>query len=51
MTEREIKLKSYKDCDKANQLDKIIEYLEKNEINTDSLKKKYKKNIKNNKLI
>ena len=43
MTEREIKLKNYKDCDKANQLDKIIEYLEKNEINTDSLKKNIKK--------
>ena len=43
MTEREIKFKNYKDCDKANQLDQIIEYLEKNEINTDSLKKNIKK--------
>ena len=42
---------NHKNCLEANQLDNKINYLEKNEINLDSLKKDHKEFIKNNKLI
>ena len=42
---------NHKNCLEATQLDNKINYLEKNEINLDSLKKDHKEFIKNNKLI
>ena len=49
--ERESKFKNYENFNKPNHFDNIIKYLEKNEINTDSLKKGYEEFIKNNELI
>ena len=45
------KFKNYKYCNKANQLDNIMKYLEENWVNTDVLKKNYVEFIKNNNLI
>ena len=42
---------NHKNCLEATQLDNKINYLEKNEINLDSLKKDHKEFIKKNKLI
>ena len=51
VTKRKIKFENYKNCLETTQLDEKINYLEKNEINIDSLKKDKKEFIKNNKLI
>ena len=48
---RKLKFENYKNCLEVNQLYIKINYLEKNEINVDSLKKDHKEFIKNNKLI
>ena len=48
---RKLKFENYKNCLEATQLDNKINYLEKNEINLDSLEKDHKEFIKNNKLI
>ena len=47
---RRLKIENYKNCLEATQLENKISYLEKNEINKDSLKKK-KRIHKNNKII
>ena len=46
LKKKKSKLKNYKDCTKANQLDNIIKYLEKSAVNTDVLKKNYEEFIK-----
>ena len=46
-----LKFKNYKNCFEANELDNKINYLEKYEINVDSLKKDHKEFIKNNELL
>ena len=51
MTERELKFKNYEDYTKANQIDNIIKWLEKNGVNTDFLKENYEEFIENNKFI
>ena len=43
---RELEFKNYENCNKATQLDNIIKYLEKTEVNTDVLKKNYEEFIK-----
>ena len=48
---RELKFINYENCNKATQLDNIIKYLEKTELNTDVLEKNYEEFIKNNKLM
>ena len=45
-----LKIENYKKCLESTQLDKI-NYLEKNKITVDSLKKPHKEFIKNNKYI
>ena len=47
---RDLRFKTYEDCNKATQVDNIIKYIEKNVVNTDVLKENYKELIKNNKL-
>ena len=51
MTKRELKFKNYEDYTKANQIDNIIKWLEKNGVNTDFLKENYEEFIENNKFI
>ena len=48
---RKLKFENYKNCLEATQLDNKINYLEKNKIDIDSLKRDHKEFIKNNKLI
>ena len=48
---RKLKFENYKNCFEATQLDNKVKYLEKNEINIDSLKNVHKEFIKDNKLI
>ena len=48
---RELKFENYKNCLEATQLDNKINYLEKNKISVDRLKKDHKEFIRNNKLI
>ena len=48
---RKLKVENYKNCFEATSLDNKVKYLEKNEINIDSLKKFHKEFIKDNKLI
>ena len=48
---RKLKFENYKNCLEATQLDNKTNYLEKNEINLESLKEDHKEFIKNNKLI
>ena len=48
---RKLKIENYKNSLEVTQLENKINYLEKNEINIDSLKKDQKKFVKNNKLI
>ena len=48
---RKLKVENYKNCFEATSLDNKVKYLEKNEINIDSLKKVHKEFIKDNKLI
>ena len=43
---RKLKFETYKNCLEATQLDNKIKYLEKNEINIDSLKKDHKEFIR-----
>ena len=51
VVKRKLKFENYKNCFKATQLDKEINYLEKNVIDINSLKKDHKEFIKNDKLI
>ena len=46
VTKRKFKFENYKNCLEANQLDNKINYLEKNNINLDSLKKDHKELMK-----
>ena len=48
---RKLKIENYKNSLEVTQLENKINYLEKNEINIDSLKKDKKESVKNNKLI
>ena len=48
---RKLKFENYKNCLEATLFKTKINYLEKNEINIDSLKKNHKEFIKNNKSI
>ena len=48
---RELKFENYESCLKVNQLENKINRLEKNKIDTDSIKKNHKEFIKNNKSI
>ena len=48
---RNLKFENYKNCLEVNQPYNKINYLEKNEINVDSIKTDHKEFIKNNKLI
>ena len=48
---RKLKIENYKNSLEVTQLENKINYLEKNEINIDSLKKDKKEFVKNNKLI
>ena len=48
---RELKFENYESCLKVNQLENKIKRLEKNKIDTDSIKKNHKEFIKNNKSI
>ena len=48
---RELKFKNYEDCNKANQLNNIVKYLEKNGVNTYVLKENYEEFIANNQLM
>ena len=48
---RKLKFENYKNCFEATQLDNKVKYLEKNEINIDSLKNVHKEFTKDNKLI
>ena len=48
---RELKFKNYEDCNKANQLNNIVKYLEKNGVNTYVLKENYEEFIANNQLL
>ena len=48
---RKLKFKNYQNSLEATWLDNKINYLEKNEISVDSLKKDHKELIRNNKLI
>ena len=48
---RKLKIENYKNSLEVTQLESKINYLEKNEINIDSLKKDQKESVKNNKLI
>ena len=48
---RKLKFENYENCLEATQLDNKINYLEKNKIYIDSLKKDHEELIKNNKLI
>ena len=51
LIKRELKFENYKNCLEATQLEKKVNYLEKNEINIDSLRKGHKEFIRNNKII
>ena len=51
VTKRKLKFENYKNCLEGTQRDQKINYLEKSEVNVDSLKKDHKELIKNNKLI
>ena len=51
VTKRELKFKNYEDCNKANQLNNIVKYLEKNGVNTYVLKENYEEFIANNQLM
>ena len=46
VTKRKFKFENYKNCLETNQLDNKINYLEKNNINLDSLKKDHKELMK-----
>ena len=48
---RELKLENYKSCLEATQLENKKNHLEKNKIDTDSIKENHKEFIKNNKSI
>ena len=48
---RKLKVENYKNCFEATSLDNKVKYLEKNEINIDSLKNVHKEFTKDNKLI
>ena len=48
---KELQFENYESCLKVNQLDNKINHLEKNKIDTDSIKKNRKEFIKNNKSI
>ena len=48
---RKLKFENYKNCLEATQLDNKINYLEKNEINVDSLQKDHKEIMKSNELV
>ena len=48
---RKLKFENYKNCLEATKHENNINYLEKNELNIDSIKKGHKEFIKNNKLI
>ena len=48
---RKLKFENYKNCLEATQLDNKINYLEKNEINVDSLQKDHKEFMKSNELV
>ena len=48
---RKLKVENYKNCFEATSLDNKVKYLEKNEINIDSLKNVHKEFIKDKKLI
>ena len=48
---RELKFKNYEHCNKANQLNNIVKYLEKNGVNTYVLKENYEEFIANNQLM
>ena len=48
---RELKFKNYEDCNKANQLNNTVKYLEKNGVNTYVLKENYEEFIANNQLM
>ena len=51
VTKRKLKFENYKNCFEAIQLENKINYLEKDEINMDNIKKDQKKFLKNKKLI
>ena len=48
---KELQFENYESCLKVNQVDNKINHLEKNKIDTDSIKKNRKEFIKNNKSI
>ena len=48
---RKLKFENYKDCLEATQLENKISFLEKNEINIESVKKNKKQFIRNNKSV
>ena len=48
---RKLRFENYKNCLEVTQLDNKINYLEKNEISADSLKKDHKEFVRNNELI
>ena len=48
---RKLKLKDYKNCLKATQLENKINQLEQNKVNTESLRENHNEFIKNNKLL
>ena len=48
---RKLKFQDYKNCLEANELENKINYLEKNKIDVDSLKKDHKEFLKNKRLI
>ena len=48
---RKLKLKNYKNCLKATQLENKINQLEQNKVNTESLRENHNEFIKNNKLL
>ena len=51
VVKRKLKLKDYKKCLKATQLENQINQLEKNEVNTERFRENHNEFIKNNKLI
>ena len=48
---RKLKFENYENCLGATKLENKVNYLEKNKINLDSLKKNHVKSIRNNKSI
>ena len=48
---RKLKFENYENCLGATKLENEVNYLEKNKINLDSLKKNHVKSIRNNKSI